>query len=95
MLISLDDAPTPSYFVVALHANRTFSSVGGEQVLAGSWGLYTTIGDGRWSAIQPKKPNPRPANNTPPEARSMFRIISATQHHQAVQPLQEFRCPLH
>jgi len=61
LLLSLDDEDSPAIFAISLDGNRSFTSEtsANEQVLAGSWGLYTKgyrsrpDGGASGSSIQP------------------------------------------
>lgn len=53
LMLSVDSDSPPAYFTIGLNADRSFSSVGGEQKLAGMWGVYAKSDGGKWSSIQP------------------------------------------
>lgn len=55
LLLAIDDDGPPAYFTIRMDADRTFTSEGSEQTIAGYWGMYARDSHSAsgWSAIQP------------------------------------------
>ncbi len=80
LMLSVDDDSPPARFPIELHADRSWQSVGMDQTLAGTWGLYSRDSNAHdgWSTVQsagssvwlkvypPPTPHPYPIHTPQP-----------------------------